>query len=101
MLLFILGVVEMFIVAYWTKAVSESRTYLSGFITIINVLIWFYVLRIFVDDINNWYLVIGYALGCAVGTMLSSSVSNMETARKTRKGKQASSKLESPSLVTE
>ncbi|MEI6528294.1 MAG: DUF5698 domain-containing protein [bacterium] len=101
MLLFILGVVEMFVVAYWTKTVAESRTYMSGLVTVVNVLIWFYVLRIFVDDLDNWYLVVSYALGCAVGTMLSSYLSNFETARKSRKRKQASSKLENHSLVTE
>jgi len=101
MFIFILGVVEMFIVAYWTKAVVDSRIYMSGVITVINVLIWFYVLRTFVDDINNWYLVVFYSLGCATGTMLSSLISNQEKARKSRKVKQALSKLEKPSLVTE
>jgi len=101
MILFTLGVVEMFVVAYWTKAVVDSRVFMSGMITVINVLIWFYVLRIFVDDINNWFLVLSYALGCAVGTMLSSFVSNQEKARKSRKVKKALSTLEEKSLVTE
>ena len=102
MLLFILGVVEMFVVAYWTKTVAESRVISSGFITVVNVMIWYYVLRVFVDDINNWYLVLAYAFGCAVGTMLSGYVSNIETAkRRARKGKQALIGLEKQSLVTE
>jgi len=85
MLIFILGVIEMFVIAYWTKTVVESRIYMSGVITIVNILIWFYVLRTFVDNLDNWYLVMFYALGCAVGTMLSSYVSNKEKARKKRK----------------
>lgn len=101
MFIFILGVIEMFIVAYWTKTVVESRIYMSGMVTVINVLIWFYVLRTFVDDINNWYLVISYAFGCAVGTMLSSLVSNQEKIRKNKKVKQALTKLENKILVTE
>jgi hypothetical protein len=101
MFLFILGVVEMFIGAYWTKTVVESRIYASGVITLINVLIWYYVLQTFVDDINNWYLVISYSVGCAVGTMLSSYVSNAEKFRKSKKVKQALTKLGNKSLVTE
>ncbi len=101
MILFTIGVIEMFVVAYWTKTVVESRVYVSGAVTIVNVLIWFYVLRTFVDNINNWYLVISYAVGCAVGTMLSSFVSNQEKARKVRKVNQALTKLGNKSLVTE
>ena len=101
MFIFTLGVVEMFVITYWTKTVAESRIYMSGAITIVNILIWFYVLRTFVDNIDNWYLLLSYALGCAVGTMLSGYVSNKEHARKTKKVKQALSKLEKHSLVTE
>lgn len=75
----------MFVIAYWTKVVVESRIYMSGIITVINILIWFYVLRTFVDNLDNWYLVMSYALGCAAGTMLSSYVSNKEKVIKKRK----------------
>ncbi len=101
MLIFTLGVVEMFIIAYWTKTVVESRIYVSGVITIINILIWYYVLQTFVENLDNWYLVMSYALGCAAGTMLSGFVSEKEKARKNKKVKQALSKLEAKSLVTE
>jgi uncharacterized protein YebE (UPF0316 family) len=101
MIIFILGVVEMFIIAYWTKTVVESRIYVSGVVTVVNVLIWYYVLQTFVDNLNNWFLVMSYALGCAVGTMLSGFVSNQEKARKSKKVKQALSKLKTQSLVTE
>ena len=101
MILFIIGVVEMFVVAYWTKTVVESRVYISGLVTIVNILIWYYVLQTFVDNINNWQLVISYALGCAVGTMLSGFLTNREKARKNKKVKQALTKLGKHSLVTE
>jgi uncharacterized protein YebE (UPF0316 family) len=101
MLIFTIGVIEMFVIAYWTKTVVESRVYLSGVVTIVNILIWYYVLQTFVDNINNWQLVISYALGCAVGTMLSGYLSNLETARKGRKVKQALTKLEEKTLATE
>ena len=101
MFIFIIGVIEMFVIAYWTKTVVESRVYVSGVVTIANILIWYYVLRTFVDNIDNWYLVLSYALGCAVGTMLSGFISNRETARKSKKVKQALTKLENKSLATE
>jgi purine-cytosine permease-like protein len=80
--MFVLGFVEMFITAYWTKVVSESRVLMSGLVTVVNILIWFYVLRTFVDDINNFYLVIIYTLGCASGVMFSGYLSNKEKAKK-------------------
>ena len=51
--------------------VSETKIFASGFITMINVLIWYYVLQTLMDDINNWYLAFFYALGCAIGTSSS------------------------------
>ncbi len=104
MIIFILGIVEMFVIAYWTKTVADSRVLASGLVTIVNILIWYYVLQTFVDNLNNWHLVMSYALGCAVGTMLSGYLSNLETARKRKKSKevkQALSGLEKNSLVLE
>jgi len=101
MFLFMLGVVEMFIVSYWTKAVADSKIFLSGFVTVINVLIWYYVLQTFVSDIANWYLVLSYTFGCAVGTMICGVISQKEDKRRAKKRKQALSKLENTSLVIE
>ena len=75
MLLFFIGIVEMFIVAAWTKWVVEERILASGAISMINVLVWYYVLQTLVSDLGNIYLVILYAAGCAFGTMLSGAVS--------------------------
>lgn len=66
--LFFIGIIEMLIASFWTKVVIETRVLTSGSITFINILIWYYVLRIMVDDISNWYLAIVYAIGCAIGT---------------------------------
>lgn len=71
MVLFFIGVLEMIIVTFWTKLVVETRVIASGVVTMINVLIWYYVLQAIVDDINNWKLVVLYAFGCAVGTVIS------------------------------
>jgi len=69
MILFFVGIVEMLIVTAWTKAVTATRVLTSGAITMVNVLIWYYVLETIVNDISNWMLVVLYATGCALGTM--------------------------------
>ncbi len=101
MLIFILGIVEMFIISLWTKTVVESKIFLSGLITVVNILIWTYVLKTFVEDINNIYLVFLYAFGCAVGTMLSGLISKQNKSRKKRKVNKALNTLEHTSLVVE
>ena len=60
----------MLIVTIWTKFVTKTQVLASGAITVINVIIWYYVLQTIVNDISDWKVVILYAAGCAVGTML-------------------------------
>lgn len=73
MVLFLLGFVEMIIISAWTKLVSEAKVFASGAVTVVNILIWYYVLRTVIDDIANWRLIIGYTLGCALGTMATTA----------------------------
>ena len=74
MILFLIGILEMFIVTAWTKYVVRTRILASGAVTIINVLIWYYVLQVIVADITNFRLVLFYASGCAIGTMIGGYV---------------------------
>jgi len=71
MTLFFVGLLEMIIVTTWTKVVTRTKIIASGIITLINIFIWYYVLETIVNDINNWRLVLLYAFGCALGTMLT------------------------------
>jgi uncharacterized protein YebE (UPF0316 family) len=61
----------MIIVTAWTKVVTESKLIASGVITFINILIWYYVLRVVIDNIDNLLVVVSYALGCSLGTVLT------------------------------
>lgn len=61
----------MIIISFWTKFVSETRILASGAVTMINIFIWYYVLQAVVDQIENIFLVVLYAFGCAIGTMLA------------------------------
>jgi len=70
MIIFFVGILEMLIITIWTKVVTETRILASGVVTLINVLIWYYVLQTLVKDINNIFLVLLYASGCVLGTIL-------------------------------
>ncbi len=67
----------MLVIAAWTKYVVEERIVASGVISMVNILIWYFVLGTIIEDIHNIYIVLLYAMGCAVGTMLSGAISKM------------------------
>jgi len=67
-MLFLIGILEMVIATIWTKVVTKTKILASGTVTMVNILIWFYVLQTMVNDINNWKLALLYAFGCALGT---------------------------------
>jgi uncharacterized protein YebE (UPF0316 family) len=69
-ILFFVGVLEMIIATVWTKTVTGKMIWGSGAVTMVNVLVWFYVLQQVVDNIHNWYVVVLYALGCSLGTVI-------------------------------
>jgi len=71
MALFFIGILEMVIVTFWTKLVTKTKIIASGVVTMINVMIWYYVLQRMMDDISNWKIAFIYALGCSVGTVIS------------------------------
>ena len=68
-----MGILEMMIISLWTRFVSESKIMASGITTVVNIFIWYYVLQSVIDDIENINLVALYALGCAVGTMITTA----------------------------
>jgi len=67
-MLFFVGILEMLIVTIWTKVVTKSKVLASGVVTVINVMIWYYVVQTIVDNISDWKIALMYALGCAIGT---------------------------------
>ena len=81
MVLFLVGVLEMIIVTTWTRMVTQTKVIAGGTITVVNILIWYYVLQTIVSDISNFSLIVCYALGCALGTMLTMYVSNFKEQR--------------------
>ncbi len=71
LMIFLVGIVEMIIATTWTHFVSKNKIFSSGSITFINILIWYYVLDKIINNLDNVWIVLFYALGCAIGTMIS------------------------------
>jgi len=88
MTLFFIGILEMLILTVWTKVVTKSQVLASGIVTVINVLIWYYVLETIVGNINDWRLALLYAFGCAIGTAGSTYYFQWEEKRQRRAKKQ-------------
>lgn len=68
---FLIGLVEMIICTAWTKVVNKSQVWASGAITLIEIIVWYYIIEAIISDINNWSIILAYALGCVLGTMSS------------------------------
>jgi len=74
-LLFLIGVIEMVILTLWTKVVVETKVIASGVMTAISIFIWYYALSRLMTDISNTNLIVAYAAGCALGTMIVTTLS--------------------------
>jgi len=70
MMLFFVGILEMIVITSWTNVVTKTKVVASGLVTLLNVLIWYYVVQSIVTNIHDWHVAFLYALGCAVGSML-------------------------------
>ena len=71
MSLLFVGFLEMLIVTVWTKTVSNTQVVASGVATLVHVMVWYYVIQRLLTDINNWQIALMYAIGCALGTVLT------------------------------
>jgi len=76
-ILFMVGIVELYISALLTKSISKERAGISGVITFVNILIWYFVLRTILEQLDNTKLVVVYALGCSLGTILGAKRGNL------------------------
>ena len=81
------GIIEMLIVTAWTETVTRARVLASGVITTVNILIWYYVLEKIVNNIEDFSLVLIYALDCAIGTMIGTYYISVRDKRSAEAGK--------------
>lgn len=69
-LLFIIGIVELFLGIIDFKLTQKNRIGLSTTSTYIGVIIWYLILRTMVEFIDDFILANIYAMGCALGCYL-------------------------------
>ena len=86
-ILFFVGILEMLIVTAWTKEVSETNVLISGAITFVNIIIWYYVLQTIVENMGDWRLVLVYTFGCVSGNMLTTYYYKLKGKKKSKKEK--------------
>jgi uncharacterized protein YebE (UPF0316 family) len=99
LILFAVGVIEMLIATIWTSFVSRAKVVGSGLVTIVNILIWYYVLQVFVSDIGNFKLVLIYAFGCSLGVMIGTYYFDHDNKAKSRSRKKAEEPKRAPELA--
>ena len=65
------GFLEMLFWSLQTKALVKDRMVNTFIFTFISIVIWFYVVSKVAENVNNIWLMLGYALGCAGGNCLT------------------------------
>jgi len=53
-----------------TIMVVQAKKYLAGIIGFFEVLIWIFAMRFIFQHLDNWYNMLGYALGFAIGNII-------------------------------
>lgn len=67
--LFFVGIIECFLSALHTKFLQKSKKLFCFIVSFLNILIWWYVLRIMVENLTNIYMIIVYGIGYASGNI--------------------------------
>jgi uncharacterized protein YebE (UPF0316 family) len=89
LIIFLIGMAEMILNTLWAKYVAETKVFLTTSVTMIHVFIWYYVLHTVIEQINDIGIVLSYAFGCGVGTVIAfwamEQYTRRSTARRTKK----------------
>jgi len=72
--LFLVGVLELFLDIVDFKVTEGNRPVLSAVVTFLGILFWYVVLRIVLENLNNIGLVLMYASGCGIGCYVGMKV---------------------------
>ncbi len=63
--IFLVGILESFFYSFNTKTIQKNMEFLSFIVSIISVFLWYYVIVMVVENVNNFWLILAY--GCANG----------------------------------
>lgn len=99
-LMFFIGILEMAISTLWTKYVAENKVLAGTTMTMVSVLVWYFMLRVVVEDITNMSIVLSYALGCGFGTMLTLIAPKWFSVTKKSRAKKAKDAVIQPGHAT-
>ena len=90
----IVGFLEMLFWSLNTKALIKDKMINTFIFTFISVIIWFFVVSKVAENVNNIWLMLAYALGCASGNCttikLDAYIDKLAKARLWKKNKKKS-----------
>ncbi|MEW6008225.1 MAG: DUF5698 domain-containing protein [Candidatus Omnitrophota bacterium] len=69
--IFIVGALESFFSAFNTKTIQKNRQILSFIVSVISILLWYYVIVIVVENLHHVWLILIYGCGNGIGDILS------------------------------
>jgi len=69
--IFLIGALESFCASFNTKTIQENRQVLSFIVSVISILLWYYVIVIVVDNLRYVWLILIYGCGNGLGDILS------------------------------
>lgn len=67
----VVGFLEMLFWSLQTKALVKDRLMNTFIFTFISIVIWFYVVSKVAENVNNIWLMLGYAIGCSIGNCIT------------------------------
>jgi uncharacterized protein YebE (UPF0316 family) len=73
-ILVFIGIIEELVAILYYKSCEKGFKYACGLFQILRVFIWYYVLRIVVENIDNLWLILFYSCGGAIGDYISLSI---------------------------
>jgi hypothetical protein len=76
LILFFVGLVEMFIAALAVQMIVKERTVFAGVVTFVSVWIWCFLVRAI--STQGYLEILCYAFGCMSGTMLKIQITKIK-----------------------
>ena len=67
LMVFFAGIVEVFVGVIDFKVTQKNRIVFSSITTFIAGVIWYFIIRILVENITNIWIAMAHIVGCAVG----------------------------------
>lgn len=71
-----IGIIECFFLSLNTKFLQRSKKIPCFIVSFINVLLWFIVIGLAVENLKNWGMKLSYALGFASGDIFAIAMDN-------------------------